>query len=636
MKIVLLIALYSLTITAHLFSAPPVQNDLKTQQNSDIKQIIKKAEQLRDSSYTESIKTGKWAILLADKRKDLSILAASYKSLGVTYYYQGSFDSSQYYYEKALQKFKITGDSLNIGKITGNIGIIYRRTEQYDKALQQYLKAIKIYQRVNYKSGLAGVYLNIGGIYQTLENKEKALRFYLKAKNMFIDLNDKCRLLRVLTNIGVIKFEQGLYQESLDVQLENLKMNNDSGMLQHKGIIHLNIGQSYQALKKPLKALEHYNLCENIRLQLNDIWGLGKLFLLKAETLKELKQFSQSEQYYIKAAKICQQNNLTADLKEIFYQYSLFLEKQKRFKSSLVYLKKHNHLKDSIESYNKENFAKLTAKYESEQQEKEFQLLQQKNQIQNLKLGKKNAWIITLMVVMLLGIIAIIVSLRINRLNVAHKIMGLRQKVLLSQMNPHFLFNSLTAIQSFILDKKNDEANNYLSRLATLVRGILENSREEFVSLRTELETLEDYICLQKLRFENDINYQFEIDENIDQDDIVVPPMLAQPFVENALIHGSLRNMPDALIEVKVFLNKNKDQIHFQIIDNGIGIEETKKQNTGTNTHKSLATSIAIDRVNIYNFKSAKKMKFEIIDLKTIQEDKSGTLVSYNIPLIRN
>jgi len=275
----------------------------------------------------------------------------------------------------------------------------------------------------------------------------------------------------------------------------------------------------------------------------------------------------------------------------------------------------------------------LTAKYESAQREKELELLQQKSQIQDLQLGKKNAWIITLMVVLLLGAIAIIVSVRINRLSVAHKIMDLRQKVLLTQMNPHFLFNSLTAIQSFILDEKNDEANNYLSRLATLVRGILENSREEFVSLRTELETLKDYISLQKLRFENDINYQFEIDENIDQDEIVVPPMLAQPFVENALIHGGLRNMPDAKIEVKVSLGKNKDLVRFQICDNGIGIEEAKKQNIGKRKHKSLATSIALDRVRIYNFKSSKKMHFTLADLKTIQPGNNGTLVTYTIPL---
>jgi sensor histidine kinase YesM len=276
--------------------------------------------------------------------------------------------------------------------------------------------------------------------------------------------------------------------------------------------------------------------------------------------------------------------------------------------------------------------SELTAKFESEQKKKEFELLQQRTQIQNLELGQKNAWIIVLLVVMILGIVAVFVSLRINRLRADHKIMDLRQKVLLTQMNPHFLFNSLTAIQCFILDNKNDEANNYLSRLASLVRGILENSREEFVSLRTELKTLEDYIGLQKLRFENDIAYQFEVDASLDQDEIMVPPMLAQPFIENALIHGRLRNNPEANINVKVSKTDDGDSLRFSIRDNGIGINESKKQST-QNQHKSLATSIALDRVQIYNFKSSKKMNFEIVDMKTINENENGTRVTYSIPI---
>jgi sensor histidine kinase YesM len=237
--------------------------------------------------------------------------------------------------------------------------------------------------------------------------------------------------------------------------------------------------------------------------------------------------------------------------------------------------------------------------------------------------------------VIILGVVAVLVSLRINRLRADHKILDLRQKVLLTQMNPHFLFNSLTAIQSFILDEKNDKANNYLSRLASLVRGILENSREEFVSLETELKTLEDYIGLQKLRFDNDISYQFELDASLDQTEILVPPMLAQPFIENALIHGKLRNNPEAHIELKISKSENGDLLRFSIRDNGIGIDEAKKQAT-KKQHKSLATSIALDRVKIYNFKSSKKMHFEIVDMKTIDENKNGTMVTYTIPIINS
>ena len=295
-----------------------------------------------------------------------------------------------------------------------------------------------------------------------------------------------------------------------------------------------------------------------------------------------------------------------------------------------------NQVKDSLHKISSEKrFAELSATFEAEKREKELELLHQKSQIQHLELGKKNAWLIILIIVIILGTVALMVSIRINRLRVDHKIMDLRQKVLLTQMNPHFLFNSLTAIQSFILDNKNKEANNYLSKLASLVRGILENSREEFVSLRTELQTLEDYIGLQKLRFENEINYEFEIDDHIDPNQVLVPPMLAQPFIENALVHGMLRTNPNAKIQVKVSFNEKDELLRFQIEDNGIGIDEAKKLSTNKN-HKSIATSIALDRVKIYNFKSSKKMHFEITDLKHIDSKSQGTRVCYSIPINLN
>jgi sensor histidine kinase YesM len=112
----------------------------------------------------------------------------------------------------------------------------------------------------------------------------------------------------------------------------------------------------------------------------------------------------------------------------------------------------------------------------------------------------------------------------------------------------------------------------------------------------------------------------------------MVPPMLAQPFIENALIHGRLRNNPEANINVKVSKTDDGDSLRFSIRDNGIGINESKKQST-QNQHKSLATSIALDRVQIYNFKSSKKMNFEIVDMKTINENENGTRVTYSIPI---
>jgi tetratricopeptide (TPR) repeat protein len=606
----------------------------KNPQNEEVLKSIKTAEQLRDSSFDASLKIGKQALELALATNNPSILATTYKSLGVTYYYQGIFDSAQYYYEKSLVEFNELNDSLSIGKVTANIGILYRRTGQYDKAIQQYINALDIYESIGYKSGIGSAYFNIGGVYQTLGNFKKALTYYEAAQKIYEILHNYQRLTNIFINMGVLQFELNNFDKSLALQLQALELNNRAGNPQLKSTILLNIGQSYIKLNQANKALEYYDECEKIRIQLNDHWGLSKIFTFKATAYDELNMNSKAEEYIQKSIETSKENNYSDLLKEAYFHYSIFLEKRKQPVQAINYLRKYNHLKDSlITIFQNQAVSELTAKYESEKREKELELLTQKSQIQHLELGRKNIWIILLIIVLILGVVAIIISLRINRLRVDHKIMDLRQKVLLTQMNPHFLFNSLTAIQSFILDKKNKEANNYLSRLASLVRGILENSREEFVSLRTELETLKDYIGLQKLRFENDIAYEFKLDKNIDLDQVLVPPMLAQPFVENALVHGMLRNNPKAKIQVQISLNESHEMLNFQIKDNGIGIEEAKKLNPNKN-HKSIATSIAIDRVKIYNFKSSKKMKFEIVDLKNLNPSETGTQVTYSIPLL--
>ncbi|WP_321279698.1 tetratricopeptide repeat protein [Marinifilum fragile] len=624
--------LHLVVFTNFIYAVGIFNDNPQIQSEEQIKQLLNQAKILRDSSYDTSTDIGRKAIELAKKTDKAEIKAIAHKSQGTTFFYQGLFDSAYYHYNKAKEEFSSIDDSLNVAILNSNIGVVYRRTNKYDKALQQYLNALEIYEALNYTKGIAAAYTNIGGVYQTLGNFNKALKFYLKAKEIYFKINETQRYSRVLTNIGVIKFEQGLFEESLSYQLKALRLNEKDGMLQHKAIIQLNIGECYQKLNKPLQALEYFNKCEDIRLQLNDIWGIGKLYIKKAIVLQELGQLKDAETYFKKAETFCKKQNLSEDLSVTYLYYSGLLEKLERPEMVISYLKKYYSLTDSLQGIVRdEQLAEVTAKFESEQKKKEFELLEQRTQIQKLELGQKNAWIIVLLVVMILGVVAVLVSLRINRLRADHKIMDLRQKVLLTQMNPHFLFNSLTAIQSFILDDKNDDANNYLSRLASLVRGILENSREEFVSLRTELRTLEDYIGLQKLRFENDIAYNFEIDATLDQDEVMVPPMLAQPFIENALIHGKLRNNPEACINVKVSKTDDEESIRFSIIDNGIGIEEAKKQSK-QKSHKSLATSIALDRVKIYNFKSSKKMNFEIIDL--INHGETGTKVTYSIPLI--
>lgn len=587
-------------------------------------------------SLDEKIRVGKQALDLAMSTEDDKIIGSSYKSLSLSYMYKGILDSALYYNQKALDYLTICKDSMLIPKTLSNRGIMFRRKGRYDNALEVYLQALSYYRKLNNSRGIAIISLNIGGVYQKQQNYELAQKCYFKARKYFKENEMLNYLAKSDINIGVIYNIYGKHQLALEYCEKSYKILCGTNNMLDAAIALLNIGKAYEGMGKHRRALEYYTQTEKLRLELNDIWGLAKLYSYKANVLVYLNKYQLAEKYFIKSFDLNKKNQYDENLKDAYFYYSNFQEKINNFPKALSYYKKYSKLNDSLSlAIQNERMERMKAQYETEQKAKEFVVLEQKTKIQNLKIGKQNAWIAVLVVVLLLGFVAVIVSLRINRLRADHKILDLRQRVLLTQMNPHFLFNSLTAIQSFILDEKNNEANNYLARLASLVRGILENSREEFVSLRTELETLEEYIGMQKLRFDNDIEYEFNIDSTLDVNRVMVPPMLAQPFVENALIHGRLRNNPDAKIDIKVFLNDSADGIQFQIIDNGIGLEESKK-NKSAKGHKSLATSIALDRVKIYNFKSARKMHFEIIDRKNIEKYLHGTQVSYSIPLLIN
>ncbi|WP_321279700.1 tetratricopeptide repeat protein [Marinifilum fragile] len=615
-----------------------VNNDEKTSSKNLQERITtyldSSSSLLRNNSLTKSIKVCNEAILLAEKTEDPVYLSKAYKCQGINYFYSGNIDSSFHYYNKAIPQFEAIGSKVDVGKVIGNIGLLYKSQGQYDKALEYYLENLRIYREVKYDKGLGSVYNNLGNLHQLIKNLEYAEDYYMLALKNFQKNSNSLEIAKAYCNLGAVYEKQKEYSKGLDYYNLALKENAkiDNKLFDSK--LYFNIGYLYQSNKQLDSALVYLKKSEKLRTELENFSGLVNVKLQLGSTYFELKNYTLSEKYLLEAFDLAKKLESHLLLPDILFQLSSLYKDKKQFKQAYDYQSKGVQLKDSLNTISIENkFAELAAAYENEKKKQEFELLQQRTQIQNLELGQKNAWIIVLLAVMILGVVAVLVSLRINRLRADHKIMDLRQKVLLTQMNPHFLFNSLTAIQCFILDEKNDDANNYLSRLASLVRGILENSREEFVSLRTELQTLEDYIGLQKLRFENDIAYHFEIDATLDQDEVMVPPMLAQPFIENALIHGKLRNNPEACINVQVTKTEDEQSIKFDIIDNGIGIEEAKKQSSQKN-HKSLATSIALDRVKIYNFKSSKKMNFEIADMKNINPSKSGTKVSYSIPIL--
>ena len=248
-------------------------------------------------------------------------------------------------------------------------------------------------------------------------------------------------------------------------------------------------------------------------------------------------------------------------------------------------------------------------------------------------------WVLTLMMVAVIVSLGIYFNNRIrkfrNEIFVKRQISDLESKALRAQMNPHFVFNSLNAIQECIVTGKIEEAYTYLSQFSRLLRLVLEHSDVANVSLHEELEVLSLFVSLEKLRFRNEMQFVLNIEEELDEEEIRIPPMLIQPHLENAIWHG-LRNKEGVKILKLNIREKIPGYLEVVIEDNGIGrvkAEELRQGRLGGNKHKSKGKQLSGNRMVLLknNYPQASII---ITDLYNDEGTAAGTRVQLNIPIV--
>jgi len=318
--------------------------------------------------------------------------------------------------------------------------------------------------------------------------------------------------------------------------------------------------------------------------------------------------------------------------KSMYYKlYQISEEKQ----NTLEALKYHIAYFNAVDTLNRlqrnREIIELQTKYETERKEGQIESLSQENAFQEFKLKQSRYFLLGLGGLVLLVVILAIVLIRQNKLREQQKNLLLQQKLFRSQMNPHFIFNSLTSIQNYILDEEAHKASKYLSRFSKLVRNILDSSIEDFVPLEEEISTIENYLELQKIRFKNKFDYTIEVDKAINTENMIIPPMLAQPFIENSIEHGIKHKKSKGNIFIR-FTTKN-NMIVFEVEDDGVGRERAREiLYTQNKEHKSLATAITHERIRVLNKKLKKKIMLHILDLMNTENEPSGTKVQIEIP----
>ena len=221
---------------------------------------------------------------------------------------------------------------------------------------------------------------------------------------------------------------------------------------------------------------------------------------------------------------------------------------------------------------------------------------------------------------------------QIQRKNQQQKNMQqLERKALQAQMNPHFIFNSLNSIQSFLLYEENEKAERYLLKFAQLIRQTLNNSRVSYITIEAEIDTLRKYLELEQMRFKDKFTFSISVQLQPDQMLLGIPPMLIQPFVENAVLHGFKSMQSGGEITVS-FASLSTNRLICMIQDNGIGREEAGKHNKETQ-HPSFGTKITAERLFAYQQKNRDEFKIDIIDLKE-NGHAAGTKVVMWIPVV--
>jgi LytS/YehU family sensor histidine kinase len=216
------------------------------------------------------------------------------------------------------------------------------------------------------------------------------------------------------------------------------------------------------------------------------------------------------------------------------------------------------------------------------------------------------------------------------------KMMELENTALKSQMNPHFIFNCLNSIQQFIFTGDVAASNKYIAGLGKLIRTTLNNSSKPFVYLNDEAEYLSSYLLLEKMRFGEKINYALDIDSSIDPSQVLIPPMLIQPFVENAIKHG-LEHKTGSKGFVQIKMQKENDMLVVTVEDNGIGRKAAAAEKTKRHVaFPSKGMSLTEDRISIMNTLYKGTTSVAIIDLNDGTDGATGTRVVIKMPLFED
>ncbi len=545
-------------------------------------------------------------------------------------------DAQQIFENEIASGIKTDEIRKGLAKAYGSIGIVFSEQSNYAKALQFHLKAVRMYEQLKDTEKTARIYNNIGIVYQAQHNYFKALDYFIRAQKIQEKTNDK-NIGITLTNIGNSYRNQKNYPKASEyyakakIALERFP--NPRAL----GELYNNFGLQLKASNQSEEAIQNWKLAIVAFESIDDKFGVADTYIYLGELLFEQGKFTDALTSANKALSLARQLNIPEQIALSEKLLSEIYQKQNDSQNALLHYKLYSIAKDSLSNH--ENIRKSVQAEMNFDFEKREAL--QKKEIEKKELifaeqSKRHAmqtFFIVLFVLLLVGIGFLIYNrIQLKKtLTLQKELAEYEQKALHLQMNPHFVFNCLGSISSFIVQNGTDSAIKYLSKFSKLMRLTLEYSKESLIPIDKEIESLQNYLELEQLRFNQKFNFNIQKSPEI-EDDMAIPPLLLQPFVENAIIHGLIPKKENGQIDVS-FSIENQNLI-CMITDNGIGFNKSQKLKENlVSVHKSMALDITKKRLEMMESVTAKASHVSISELKDVSGNVTGTKVILNLPI---
>ncbi len=579
---------------------------------------------------------------LARNMRNNAQVAEANSYLALNFMYQNMKDSALYYTDQAIQFARRTANKSVLAESFNTQARIYAYYGQIELSVAKNVISMQLVLEANDPILLSKYHREIGIAQRSISNLDDAEYYFKQSYDFASKVFDKRQMGLANMNLGTVYFDRKEYRKAIEMMQRSIKLLGELNDFNGLGEGHNHLGMIYREMKDYSKAASNFNKALVFYESTGNKERIADVYHNVGTVFQKQGKYANALNYLQRSIEIREQfgskNLIYLSYRAMSEVYADIGKKDEALKYLNLYLD-YQDSNTIVQSAAK--IAELSESYRSEQRDRLILLQQDSIQrqrqeremtstkLENIQLRNnfQTYVILGFLIIVALGAWIVFSRWKQSQILQQQREAEMSQTLLRAQMNPHFVFNAMSVIQSYIYENDIENSSKFLVNFSRLMRLILENSSKEFIPLETEIEILQKYLTTQKLRFEDRFEYRIDCDDELIDEGGMIPPMITQPFIENAIEHGQLHTIDGGFIHVR--FTKRGDMMDILIEDNGVGRKgsaNTKK----SKSHKSMAMNITRERIDNLNKKYRTEGSLQIEDFNKVA--KTGTKVLISLP----